>query len=236
MEFHLNGIYPVCKCKCGKRTSWNGHGFKTYAASGHSNKIHNNWGHNPKAILKSAETRRQQYASGERQTWCKGLTKETDDRIKAFGKKVSLAFTKQRKIEYSKRMSKMRRDGTMPTLYREKSSQWRGGVSSIQRITRAAKRLHDEWKFPILKGAGFKCVDCSSNKELHVHHDGESFSNIIKKVMTIDDYEHIDDFERKKLISEKVIDYHVQNKVSGKVLCRKCHKKIHPSLNFKDIL
>jgi hypothetical protein len=27
------------------------------------------------------------------------------------------------------------------------------------------------------------------------------------------------------------IDYHIENKVNGEVLCRDCHKELHPSYN-----
>ena len=50
--------------------------------------------------------------------------------------------------------------------------------------------------------------------------------------MTIEDYEKIEDFDRKKEISDKVIQYHIKNNVSGVTLCRDCHNKLHPSLNF----
>ena len=40
------------------------------------------------------------------------------------------------------------------------------------------------------------------------------------------------DFDLKKSIAEKIVDYHIKNKVSGITLCDKCHEKYHPSLNF----
>ena len=53
---------------------------------------------------------------------------------------------------------------------------------------------------------------------------------IVKKHMP--DAEYITDFELKKSIAAKIVDYHVQNKVSGITLCGECHEKYHPSLNF----
>lgn len=235
VEFYLDGVYPLCKCGCGKNVKWSPYGkFREYAAAGHSNKIHNNWGHNPKAIFKSSETRRKQYENGERKVWNDGLTSITDKRVRlnAESSKKAINSNQEELKKRSERMSRLRKDGTIPTLYREQSSQWKGGVSSIQQLARGNKRLYEEWKFPILKEGKFKCKECKCTEDLHVHHDKETFSEIIKKVMTIEDYENIDDFERKKIIVEKIIDYHVQNKVSGKVLCKVCHNKIHPSLNF----
>jgi len=44
--------------------------------------------------------------------------------------------------------------------------------------------------------------------------------------------EMLKDFEIKKIISDTVVDYHINNKVSGITLCHKCHNELHPSLNF----
>jgi len=234
VEFYLNGVWPVCACGCGEKTKWSytDKRFREFSAVGHLMRVRNNWGHNQKAIDASAETRRQQYKNGERESWCKGLTKETDDRLRIYGEKISKKFTVERKEKQSIVMSDMRKNGTIPTLYREKSSQWKGGVSSIQQLARSDKRLYDLWKYPILVRDGFKCKVCSNTKDLHVHHNGESFSEIIKKVMTIDDYEKIDDFEIKRSVTDRVIEYHVTHKVEGETLCKECHNKLHPSLNF----
>lgn len=228
-------MFPKCKCGCGEYVEWTNVGYRDYKGKhwiAFKNKTQNSWGHNPDAIEKSAETRRKQYASGERKTWNEGLTSETDVRVKKLGKIISERYTPEIKKQYAERMSQMRCDGTVPTLYGPKSSRWQGGVSSIQQIARSSKRLYDEWKYPILVRDGFKCTQCNNTQSLHVHHDAESFSDIIKKVMTIDDCKNISDFERKKLVSEKVIDYHVKNIVTGVTLCYECHNKIHPSLNF----
>lgn len=233
VEFRLNGVWPVCKCGCGEKVKWSGRrkSFTDYCA-GHQSRVHNNWGHNPKAIEASAETRRQQYASGERKVWCDGLTKETDFRLKLSGEKRAEKYTPEIKQEYAERMSKMRRDGTIPTLYREDSSQWKGGISTVNQMVRSDKRLYDEWKYPILVRDGFRCTQCPNTAGLHVHHDKESFSSILKKLITIEDLEKQNDFEHKKLICQKIVNYHVTNNVSGVTLCRECHGKIHPSLNF----
>ncbi len=101
---------PKCKCGCGKEMRWTLMGYTEFA-KGHYSRIHNNWGHNPKAVAKSSETRRQQYASGERIVWNDGLTKETDERVK--NNVISLvAFSKtpeERKVR-AERMKKGRLD------------------------------------------------------------------------------------------------------------------------------
>lgn len=219
---------PVCKCGCGKEMRWTTMGYTEFA-KGHYSRVHNNWGHNQKAIDKSAETRRHQYASGERKVWNDGLTKE-DPRVQLNGTLRSNAFTPEIKDDYSKRMSVHRKDGTIPDLRGPQHSQWKGGVSEINVLARSRSRLYKDWKFPILVRDGFKCVECGKTSPLHVHHDKEQMREIVAR--------HIVDgieprtFEEKEFIADAVVDYHIKNNVSGITLCGDCHNKIHPSLNF----
>lgn len=233
VEFYLGGIWPTCKCGCREPVEWSikKKSFCDYRR-GHQSRIKNNWGHNPVAIAASSETRRKQYECGERAVWNDGLD-ESDPRVKNNIKHL-IDFSRtdaQRKVR-SERMKLCRSDGTIPTLFGKDSSHWKGGVSSVNQIARASNRLYKEWKLPILQRDGFKCTECSATKDLHVHHDAETFSEIIKKVMTIDDYENIENFDRKKQVAERVIDYHTSHSVSGKTLCVECHNILHPSLNF----
>lgn len=226
---------PKCKCGCGEAVDWTNVGYRDYKGKHwvvFKNKTQNSWGHNPSAIEKSAETRRKQYACGERIVWSKGKTSKTNRSLKSAAKKLSKRFTPEIKQKYADRMRKMRKDGTIPTLYGEDHPQWKGGVSSVNQLARADLRLYKEWKQPILQRDGFKCTRCDNTKDLHVHHDSELFSDIIKKVMTIDDFKCLEDFARKREIVNKVVEYHIQHSVSGKTLCSECHNKLHPSLNF----
>lgn len=231
VEFILKGNWPTCGCGCGGKVKWSytDKRFREFCAIGHLNRVRNNWGHNKKAIDNSAETRRKQYENGERQPWCKGLSSKTDIRLKEYGKKISNKFTEERKKEYSIRMKNNRLNGITPTLFGPESSQWKGGISEVNNIARSDKRLYDEWKYPILIRDEFKCVECGSSEGLHIHHNKETMSEIVKKHV-IDDTSM--EFEIKKLIAEKVVEYHIKNKVSGITLCKKCHNNLHPSLNF----
>ena len=201
-------------CKCGCKTV-----VKNEWVRGHVARVHNNWGHNPKAIENSAKTRREQYKNGERKVWNDGLTIE-DERVANNGKQVSKAFTQDRKDRYSKIMKKNRLDGTVPTLYGRDSSRWQGGTSPLSARVYASNRLYSDWKFPILKKAEFKCEECGDNKNLHVHHDKERMADILKS------------FVKDENPVEKVVDYHIYSKVSGVVLCKIHHIEQHPSLNF----
>ena len=203
-----------CKCGCGDTV-------KNEWSKGHYSRVHNNWGHNPKAIENSAKTRREQFKNGERTIWNDGLTAETDERVKENCKNLVKWNTsnKAKKVK-SSNMKKQWKSGNLKVLYGKDSSQWQGGTSPLSARVYASNKLYKEWKYPILKKAGFKCKECGSSKDLHIHHNKEMMNEILKK------------FTGKSNPVKKVVDYHVHNKISGVVLCYKHHKKQHPSLNF----
>jgi hypothetical protein len=229
-EVILDNNIPKCKCGCGETSSFISftHGYKEWIR-GHISRVKNNWGHNQTAINNSSKTRKDQFENGERTVWNSGLTKETDIRVKTYGEGVSEAFSKERKLEYSKRMSEYRKTGIIPTKYGKESANWKGGTSSINNIIRANKRLYEKWKYPILKASNFECVKCNSTNKLEVHHNNQTMSEIIQKFV---DKNKEYTFDEKRNIMNNVIDYHIQNKISGEVLCRDCHKELHPSYNI----
>ena len=87
VDFKYNGIRPKCKCGCGEYTdvSYVGGAHFCNYIQGHQSRVNNNWGHNERAKLHSAETRRKQFESGERKQWNKGkkwAETYTDEKIK----------------------------------------------------------------------------------------------------------------------------------------------------------
>jgi len=229
-EIILKGIVPTCKCGCGINTKFISFekGYNDWI-KGHIARVENNWGHNQTAIQNSTKTRKEQYKNGERHVWNVGLTKETNISLQLAGNKISKTYTRSKKNEYAIRMKTMRLDGTIPTKYGKESANWKGGTSSISNIIRSNKRLYTEWVYPILKEQSFKCKQCNSNKNLEVHHSIDSMSSIIQKFVD-KNIEYT--FDEKRKIMNDVIDYHIKNKVAGDVLCKECHKKIHPSYNY----
>jgi hypothetical protein len=231
-EYVLNGNIPKCKCGCGKIPSFNGFtkGYKEWVR-GHISRVKNNWGHNEAAIQKSAQTRREQFETGERTVWNTGLTKETDDRVKTYSEKGSetirnnggeivrrsvwLKYARHHKNEFKSK-------------YGKDSANWKGGTSSINNLVRANKRLYEKWIYPILCEQKFSCQKCGSSKNLEVHHNKETMADILHKFV---DKSNEYTFDEKRDIMNNVINYHIQNKVSGEVLCRECHKELHPSYN-----
>lgn len=225
---------PKCKCGCEKEMSWSNIGYREYA-KGHYSRVHNNWGHNPKAIQKSAETRRRQFASGERTMWNKGLTKDIDERVRINGErsKKSINSNPNELKRRSELMKINRLNGIIPTFLGPKHSQWIDGRSQVAPMVYADRRLYKEWKYPILVRDGFKCKECGNpGPNLHIHHDKEYMSEIIQKHMIEITVERLKDFEIKRMIVDAVVDYHIKNQISGIALCNECHEKYHPSLNF----
>jgi len=221
---------PKCQCGCGEEVRWNGMYYSKYKPSHHI-RIKNPWGHNPAALKKSIEVRRKNWKAGKYTPWCKGKSASTDIRLKEYGKKISNTINSNA-AEIKRRSDFMRQQrisGALPTLYGKDSSQWKGGISEINNIARNDKHLYDEWKYPILIRDGFKCKECGSSENLHIHHNGETMSEIVKKHIVDEEPK---DFELKKSIANKIVEYHIVNKVSGTTLCGKCHNKLHPSLNF----
>ena len=224
---------PKCKCGCGAEMVWkNTTGYAEFV-KGHYSRVHNNWGHNPKAIEKSSKTRRQQFASGERTVWNAGLTKETDERVAANGEARKQAYTDAVIQSYSERMKTQWKDGDIVPIFGPETSQWKGGISTINQLARADRRLYTDWKYPILERDGFKCTKCGNTHDLHVHHDKKTFSEIMSEVITDDDLQNVDDNAVKRSLVDRITDYHIKNLVSGVTLCHDCHAELHPSLNFK---
>lgn len=238
------GVNPLCQCGCTQKAKYSGpdHDFRRFL-HGHGSRVYNPWNSSspsrPAMDKKSSATKIRKFASGEIKNWNLGLTKETDERLKKYGEKASQTIKNdpERVKARSQRMSQNRRNGVIPTLYGPDSSQWNGGTSSLNRVCHAYKKFYDVWKFPKLKAANFKCSCCGSSTVLQIHHDQEKMCDIVRKVAEQVGYDFNklpeEQYELKLVVADKVADYHIENNVSGVVLCDECHKKQHKSFNFK---
>lgn len=242
----LNGMEspPVCGCGCGEPVKFldAGRGYSEYVW-GHKSRVSNNF-QTEKSKTNSKTTRKKMLEEGTwkpfatKETgehWSKGLTKETDERIRKMAETISLPEESKKRSE---RMRKNRLTGIVQTLRKEEHSQWKGGVSSLNHHCHANRKLYNEWKYPKLLAAGFRCSQCNNSTNLEVHHDKQSFSSILRNIA----YEHKWEerlatfFQEsisqelialKEKISEAVAAYHIENNVSGIVLCQECHKAAH---------
>lgn len=208
-----------CMCGCGGVT-------KGKWVRGHHSRVNNV---SKRADIKERRSERfkQMHASGKLgKAWNKGLSKETDERVAAYGKTRSSSFSEEEKMKLSNQMRENRLSGIVPTLYGPDHSQWKGGVSSIvQRLRGSA--LYKHWKRPILERDGFRCKRCGVGSEgmLEVHHDQERFATIVQRFLPAD--HHQLSWDEETGVVEKIVDYHVTASVSGVTLCHGCHDSSH---------
>lgn len=220
---------PTCACGCGELTQPSrklDDGFNRYVL-GHIARVHNAWGHNPKALKKSQRVRRKQIAAGEWTPWNKGLSAETSDRVAANNEAIkrSIIDNVAERTARSKRMTENRLNGTVPTLYGADSSQWKGGVSALQPLCRSY--VYNAWTRPKMKASDWTCSHCAKpGPGLEVHHDKERFAEILQRAIRVLG-EPGDDHDKKSAFAQWVADYHVDNNVSGVVLCEACHQAQH---------
>lgn len=244
IDLFLEGKAPVCACGCGKTTKFLsiGAGFREFK-QGHVARINNNY-QTEKSKTNSRNTIRKKIEAGEWThlpaiVWSKGLTKETDERLRKKAEAVSSDPEKLRVL--SERFKRLRAQGIIKPQKGPEHSQWKGGISSLNNLCRSYPRLYKEWKYPKLVEAGFKCAQCGNTKQLEVHHDGETFSSVLRKVAKEHGWElsittKTETSERieelKQRIKDGIVDYHVRENVSGRVLCVDCHTDLHDSYHF----
>ena len=80
VNYNLNGQWPLCKCGCMEKLNFQGGKFGDYIR-GHAARINGGF-YSKEGLENSAETRREQFASGERTQWNKGVSK-TEVQMKA---------------------------------------------------------------------------------------------------------------------------------------------------------
>lgn len=105
-DVNYGGKRPKCKCGCGEYTEIGYNGgihFNDYVR-GHQSRVHNNWGHNEKAKINSANTRKNQFIVGSRRIWNKGKKWEdcyTDEKITELKEKIYNNSERNKKISKS---------------------------------------------------------------------------------------------------------------------------------------
>lgn len=100
VDFYLNGEWPVCKCGCKSLLNRYGGKFGEYI-KGHIARVNGGFYTN-EGVKKSTETRRQQYASGEREQWNKGKVM-TEEWRKAYRENVWDNDERNKKISIARK-------------------------------------------------------------------------------------------------------------------------------------
>lgn len=233
IKLACNGVRPTCACGCGEHTKFYtiNVGFARYVR-GHSQRVHNNWGHNKEVHARSTLARIASHARGEWQAWNKGQTAETDVRVANNGAAISVALQAMPK-ELQRRANCMRDarlDGRIPSLTGPDHPQWNGGTSALATYCHSSSKLYATWKYPKLLASNFTCQRCGGNQRLEVHHCGERMAAIIKRFAEQLGYDGTDATQQLKYqVAEAVATYHVEADVPGIVLCVSCHDREHAS-------
>lgn len=100
------------------------------------------------------------------------------------------------------------------------------------------KWLYKPWGFKILERDNFKCIICSSNKNLHVHHN-RPLRDIINIVLIRNNIKYPDLLKEnniklyEQLINEVIIEHKLED---GITVCKKCHKKIDKQYRVKKVV
>lgn len=198
-----------CLCGCGEpvKKKW---------VRGHHSRV-NNISKRPDIREKRRKKMQEWHDSGDWQPWNKGVS---DERTKRNGQSVAEARGDKWKKRVSNALKKNRQ-----TFRGSNHPVWKGGSSTLIQRLRSSHQLYKLWKRPILERDGFKCVECGYTKKLQVHHDKEKMSFIVHKF--VDKNSSKRNFEEDSVIVEQIVQYHIENNVSGKTLCAYCHKTRH---------
>lgn len=200
-------------------------GFNCFI-NGHMPRVINGWGHNAKAHEKSRQTQIEMWKRGELKSWREGLSPDDPRNAKLIQKMTAtIRANETLRKQRSETMTKNRLNKTVPDLRGKDHPQWKGGVSALQPLCRSY--VYRAWSFPKMKASGFKCTKCQTpGPGLEVHHDKERFAEILQKGISALG-EPGEDFDKKVAFAEWVTDYHLENDVSGVVLCGGCHNDEH---------
>ncbi|MCK4258099.1 MAG: hypothetical protein KAX49_03925 [Halanaerobiales bacterium] len=111
---------------------------------------------------------------------------------------------------------------------KKKRQKWQGVVKvkhednpSLRKML--YKKLYKIWTRPILERDNFTCQKCGQKGgKLEVHHNKKTLAEIIS-LFVIDTRKL--SFEEKKIVCDKILNYHASGRVFGITLCLKCHKE-----------
>lgn len=103
------------------------------------------------------------------------------------------------------------RNKTNP-LCGENSSQWKGGITPLNKIIRECSK-YEEWRVSVFQKDNFKCAECGKeNTYLNAHHI-KPFHQILKE-------------KNIKSLQEALNSNELWDLDNGMTLCEECHNKI----------
>jgi 5-methylcytosine-specific restriction endonuclease McrA len=167
--------------------------------------------------------------------WNKGLTKETDERVKKCAANMKKTKTKGFYEAWNKGLTKETDERVKQ--YGKKGSKSKKGIPNYKKrkdittcITASEfryyikTRLYTSWVFPILKRDNFTCQKCGKKKNLEVHHL-KPFRKIFLECiemckLDINNYSNWKDVDIILLEKNIITSHKIKN---GITLCKNCH-------------
>jgi len=133
VNFYYNGEWPLCKCGCNEKLNFQGGKFGEYIR-GHKARISGGF-YSKEGLEKSAVTRREQFTSGKRVQWNKGVSK-TEVQMQAC---VKAAQNPERRKKISEKLTgKKKSPGHVAKIKADRKKYWRDQDNrNVQRIRRS---------------------------------------------------------------------------------------------------
>ena len=163
-----------------------------------------------------------------REAWNKGLTKETDERVKKMSEsqiknycskeardkisKVKMGNTNWLGRKHSEETKRKISESHRGIELKENNPNWKGGITSLyERIRKSF--IYRQWRSDVYTRDDFTCQECGQvGKRLNAHHI-KSFSSVIRfyEITTIEQAFECDEL------------WNINN---GITLCEECHYKL----------
>jgi len=209
LKYKLKSDKPTCKCGCGETTKYLGDvlGYREYK-QGHISRIKNNWGHNPTSLEKSHQKQTEMYQSGLLAIWNKGLTEDTDERVKIYSEKTRSNLERGNNISKSLLSKNIKRTDEQ----KQKNRDWQinSWISNIEkRNKQSEKRI--KW---------LKSKQSSKKSKLEI-----IFDNILNNLNIL--FESQFEF-KKRLFDYYLLEYKILIEVDGDFY------HCNPNTKYKD--
>lgn len=149
--------------------------------------------------------------------WTKGLTKDTDERIRKISETLKGLGVGDKNPFYGKHHT----EKTKIAMGGEKHHNWKGGITPLTRKIRTCFKYR-QWRSDIFTKDDFTCQDCDRRGlYLHAHH-----------IMPFADILELNDI---KNLEQAIICEELWNINNGITLCEECHNKTKKGRRIKEV-
>ena len=150
------------------------------------------------------------------QVWNKGLTKETDERVKINSQGIA-KHIKEHPLRYW--LGKKRLD-----ISGKNCHTWKGGITPLEKLIRESLE-YKTWRINVYKRDYYTCRECFRKDGNIIAHHIKSFTNIFQEFLQ--QYSQFSPIDDKETLVRLSFTYQpFWNVNNGKTLCEKCHKSL----------